>query len=235
MLVWPNINTISPPTLIAFPIIFPPSCVGGDWGRGIGIYFSPPSAKYTLTGLQTIYKYTLILYRPRKYKAHIASWNIVEVPFLRDSALALGYLRFSALPGVQCLHPLIALVSAPRTGRVMTSTDLGEKLSKMENIDIIFRASSATNSSKCGCVDKTNEAFIAVQLMEIKALTLLHSSCYCCPACQDHLRNEYFKSTFGFGFMILAIVAIKRWSNALYPHHDCLRWSILRKWCNVDS
>ena len=69
--------------------------------------------------------------------------------------------------------------------------------------------------------------------MEIKALTLLHSSCYCCPACQDHLRNEYFKST--FGFMILTIVAIKRWSNALYPHHDCLRWSILRKWCNIDS
>ena len=54
--------------------------------------------------------------------------------------------------------------------------------------------------------------------MEIKALSLLHSTCYCCPTCQEHLRNEYFKST--FGFMILTILAIKWRSNALYPHHE---------------
>ena len=74
-------------------------------------------------------------------KAHLTayfrtSWDIVEIAFLlRDSELAWGYLGFSALPGVQCLHPLIALVSALTPGE--TWHDLGEKLSKMENIDIM--------------------------------------------------------------------------------------------------
>ena len=129
MLVWPNINTISPPTLIAFPIIFPPSCVSGDWGRGIGIYFSPPSAEYTLTGLQTgieIY-FSFIFYAAKMnkfkntvlcihlYSAILRYWDrgivLLKLVLARQEAF-----RDAGLPDVWSLHPLIAGRPPPHQG-----------------------------------------------------------------------------------------------------------------------
>ena len=128
MLVWPNINTISPPTLIAFPIIFPPSCVSGDWGRGMEFIFHLPQRNTHSLDYKQGLRYTFLLSYAAKINKFettvqcsvsilLVSWDVeIEVVLLKLVLARHEAFRDARLPDVWSLHPLIAGRPPPHQG-----------------------------------------------------------------------------------------------------------------------